>query len=127
LERVNKLNYDFRSVYSGHIEALRNLIPFHLLENEFIKLSGILPDEAVSSIEYNFIKRYNRSDHQPDNKLILIFNELIDGDLSSEPTFYAPLDNGSYEVNLPKGRYGATVLLEESALIPNPNFFINVT
>lgn len=125
LEHAENPQYDFRSLYLGHIEALRNLIPFHLLDNKFFLYSGKLPDDVIPTIIW--IKRYGIPASSPDNKLIIVFHASVNGILSTEAHFYAELDEEyRYEVLLPHGKYGGTVLDHRSVIIANPCFFINV-
>lgn len=104
----------YASIFEGHIDALHNLIPWHLLDQEYHDCVGQLPStrskwiEAVESSSKTFRKGGRGS--------IVLFYRDEDGP-GAEPHFYSPLDDElGFRVRLPAGKWRVATTANDAVL-----------
>lgn len=119
----------YASIYEGHIDALTNLIPWHLLEQTYHDCSGQLPSSRREWIKA--VESSSKTFRKGGRGNIVLFYRDEDAP-TAEPHFYSPLgDDLSFRVRLPAGKWRVATTANDAVLPPRasawPEFEIEVT
>lgn len=93
----------YADVSRGHIEALENLVPWHILDQPFREYRGKLPERLRGRLEAP-AGQMPSSRIDAGRPLLLFFRD--DDPPGAEPHFFAPVDADlCFAIWLPEGRY----------------------